>query len=488
MPRFRSRLLRFVVLPLVLAAAAFAAGVAMPLAHLALPAADVRPIVIDDVSVPDLESGETRAGQTIVITGTRIAYVGPAAGAPIPATARRVSGKGKFAIPGLWDMHVHSVDLSPQIHFPLLLANGVTSARDMGDGCSFTGKLDCAPQTRRWLEQRASGQLLAPRLVATASYHVEEASAGVVAALKARGDGMLKLQLDSDAEASLFHSLSAEGGQAGMRVAGHLPYTVDLLDARLAQLDSIEHDHSLLPQCGPRSGAFDGRNAAKLALLRNLDPARCAAVLALMARRGIAYTPTHVASSGQDVQLLSGAYKDEPSLRYIPWPQRALWRLYATAHSGGSDEQDQTAMRAWQAASYNLTAQAVAAGVPVMAGSDSLDPYVSHGFGLHDELAKLVAAGLTPLQALRAATVVPARHMGLERELGTIAIGKAGDIVLLDRDPLTDIAHARAIHAVVANGQPHQRADLDRMLNFVASQAASFSLNCKFLWAMIKPA
>lgn len=487
MPLPRSKILRFVVLPLATAAIALAIGVTMPLAHLTPPAADPRPLVIDNISVLDPATGVMHADQTIVISGTRITYAGATAGAPIPAAARRIAGGGKFAIPGLWDMHIHTVDLSPQIHFPLLLANGVTSVRDMGDGCSFGSSLDCKPVTRQWQQLAASGQMLAPRISASASYHVEEAAPELVAALEARGDGMLKLQLEHDADPAQFFGLVADGAKAGMQVAGHVPSSVDLLDPRLGNLASVEHDHSLLPQCEARPAVFDGRNASKLALLAHYDATRCDAVLALMASRAIAYTPTLVASSGQDVRLLSGAYKNDATLRYIPWPQRMLWRLYAGVHVASSDDQDRNAFSAWQAASGKLTVQAHARGVPVMAGSDAIDAYVTHGFGLHDELAQLVAAGMTPLDALRAATSVPARHAGLARELGGIAAGMTADIVLLDRNPLADIAHARSIHAVVANGQLHQRADLDRMLAFVAAQASSFSLNCKFLWAMIKP-
>lgn len=459
----------------------------MPLAHLAPPAPHPRPLVIDGVSVLNAATGAMRADQTIVISGTRIIYAGASAGAPIPAAARRIPGRGKFAIPGLWDMHIHTVDLSPQIHFPLLLANGVTSVRDMGDGCSFGGDLDCQPMTRQWQQLAASGKMLAPRFAASASYHVEEVQPGLVAALKARGDGMLKLQLEDDADPAQFYQLIEEGRAAGMPVAGHVPYTVDLLDPRAGALASVEHDHSLLPQCESRPGKFDGRSASKLALLARFDEARCAAVLALMARQGIAYTPTHVASSGQDVRLLSPDHQQDSALRYVPWAQRMLWRLYASVHAGSTDERDRRALTAWQAASARLTRQAQASGVAVMAGSDAIDAYVIHGAGLHEELAQLVAAGMTPLEVLRAATSVPARQAGLGREAGALAAGQAADIVLLDRDPLLDIANTRSIHAVVAGGQLHQRADLDRTLAFAASQASSFSLNCKFIWAIIKP-
>lgn len=465
----------------------FAIGIALPLDEYPLDPRDPRPIVIDDISIVDLASGEARAGQSIVVAGNRIVYAGDGTAARAPANARRISGKGKYAMPGLWDMHVHSVALSPQLHFPLLIANGVTTVRDMGDACAFNGDLDCTPGAPGWRQRQQAGTLLAPRLLAGASYHVEEASDGIVAALKARGDAMVKLQLDTGADPQHYIALVREAQQAGMQAAGHLPYTVDLLDPRLGPLNSIEHDASLLPQCAAPGPTFDGRNRAKLALLQRMDEARCDAVLGLMARRGIAYVPTHIASSGQDWLLLSGDYLRDARVQYVALAQRLLWRAYAGIAVAGTDDDERAPLEAWYKASLKLSARAHAKGVALMAGSDSIDAYVTHGFGLHDELAQLAGAGLTPLDTLRAATTVPARHAGLERDFGAIEAGKLADLVILTRNPLDDIAHTRAIDSVLHDGRLHQRAELDAMQSFVARQASSFSVNCKFLWALIKP-
>jgi hypothetical protein len=482
-----SKLVRYVALPLAVALIAFAIGVAVPLKEFAPHQGEARPIVIDDISIVDLRTGVARPDQTIVVTGGRIAYAGVTAGAPVHANARRVAGKGKYAMPGLWDMHVHTVDLSPQLHFPLLIANGVTSIRDMGDGCAFSGDLQCRPMAPDWRKRSEAGTLLAPRLVPGASYHVEEAEDGLVAALKARGDRMLKLQLESDVNPAVFYALVRQAKEAGMQAAGHLPYTVDLLDPQLGPLHSIEHDDGMLSQCATPDPLFDGRSGAKMARLKHIDEARCDAVLGLMAQRGIGYVPTHVASSGQDWLLLSGEYRRDPHAKYVPLPQRLLWRAYASLHVAGTGADDRAPLDAWYKASLKLSARAHAGGVAVMAGSDSIDAYITHGFGLHDELAQLVKAGLTPHQALRAATLVPAMHAGLERDFGSVETGKVADIIVLHKNPLDNIVHARGIDSVLYNGKLYQRTQLDDMLAFVAEQASAFSLNCKFLWAMIRP-
>lgn len=483
----RSRLLRYALLALGAGALAFGVGVVIPLDDIALPAADGRPLLIEDVGIVDLRSGAVRTGQTIVVAGRRIVYAGEADAAPLPENPVRIAGKGKYAIPGLWDMHVHTIGLSPQLHFPLLIANGVTSVRDMGDGCAFSGKLDCMSPAVHWTARAEAGGLLAPRFVATASYHVEESEDGIVAALKARGDRMLKLQLARDAEPALFIALARQAREAGMLVAGHLPYTVDLLDAKLPGMHSIEHDESLLPQCSPPGSAYDGRNRSKLALLNAADEARCDAVLKAMVAQGSGYVPTHIASSYQDVVLPLGHYRSDARVRYVPFPQRLLWRAYASMAAAGTGEDERAPLDAWYKASLALTARAHAGGVAVMAGSDSIDAYVGHGTGLHDELAQLVKAGLTPAQALRAATSVPARHMGMERDFGSIEAGKMADIVILNRNPLDNIANAAAIDSVIYDGRLHQRRSLDAMLSFVERQASSFALSCKFVWALVGP-
>lgn len=482
-----SRFARYAGLALVAAALAFAAGVAVPLDDYAMPAADPRALVIDDLAIVDVAAGVVRPGQTIVIAGKRIVYAGDSAAAPAHPGALRVSGKGRYAIPGLWDMHVHTVGLSAQLHFPLLIANGVTSVRDMGDGCSFGGDAGCTPDAAAWKARFVAGTLLAPRLVSTASYHVEEAEEGIAARLKARGDRMLKLQLESDADPAAFAGLLGQAQDASMQAAGHLPYAVDLLDASLAPLHSIEHDDSLLPQCSARGLLFDGRNRSKMAQLARFDEARCAAVLRTMASRRIGYVPTHVASSYQDVALPLGDYRRDERVKYVALPQRLLWRAYASMAVAGTGDEDRAPIGAWHKAALSLTGRAQAAGVAVMAGTDAMDPYVTHGFSLHDELALLVKAGLTPAQALRAATLAPARHMGMEKESGSIEAGKLADLVLLSRNPLDNIAATRAIDAVVHDGRLHERGALDAMLSFAERQASSFALNCKFLWALLKP-
>ena len=503
MAKFKSKILllaKIVMPPIVLGALALAVGIHTPLRQFPAKPADLVTTVIDDVTVIDPRSGTAQQHQTVVIEGKWLRYVGPPANAPAIGNARRIAGAGKFLSPGLWDAHAHTLKLSPQLHFPLLLANGVTGVRDMGDGCSWTGDLHCEPEVRSWRDQIARGGLLAPRMAATASYHVEEndddepdaaalarQAGALVAALKARGDDLVKLQLDAQVEPARYKAIVAQANIQGMPVAGHLPFSVDLLDPQLGTLNSIEHDSSLLPQCSTLGVRFDGRNDGKAALLARANDQRCNAVLEHMALRGTAYTPTHVASIGQDWTLLSGAYRDDERVRYIVAPQRWIWRFVANMSVSGIDAQDRATLEAYYRASLKLTQRANAQGVTVLAGADALDPYVVHGFGLHDELAQLVLAGLTPAQVLKTATWNPVRHLGFERHFGTLETGKMADMLLLDGNPIEDIRHLQKIDSLFYDGKHYSRQDLDAMLAFAQDQASSYATACKFIWGMIRP-
>lgn len=130
-------------------------------------------LVLTDVDLVDPKgNGRIIPKQMVIIQDNIITYVGDDGSAPLPDGATIISGKGQYLLAGLWDSHVHTLRLSPQLHFPLLIANGVTSIRDMGDSCSWSDSISCQPETPLWREQMQKGEIVAPRLVQSVSYHV----------------------------------------------------------------------------------------------------------------------------------------------------------------------------------------------------------------------------------------------------------------------------------------------------------------------------
>lgn len=469
------------------AAALFALVNLLALATPPVPTAPPRlpRLIIHDVAIVNPDSGgRTTTGQTVVIEHDRIVYAGPAHAAAASLPGRRIDGRSKFLIPGLWDAHVHTLRLAPQLQLPLLIANGVTSVRDLGDTCSWSTSLSCVSPAAAWQRAISNGTMVGPRLQQVVTYHLEEPPAdgaelrNLLQALATRGERMIKLQLDPTIEARGATELLRVADSMGLRVSGHLPFTVDLASSPVAFV-SVEHDWTLLPQCSRARASFDDRTASKPALLRAFDGAHCDSLLATMRARGTAYVPTHVASTGQDAFFASGPPASANTSRFIPAPQRLAWQIIRVA--GKVSELEARDLIAYHAAALQLTKRAHVAGVVVLAGSDAVDPEVVHGFALHEELEYLVRAGLTPAQALAAATTVPARFMRVDSVVGRIAAGQRADLVLLDADPLVDIRNSRRIHTVVFDGRVFGPAERTALFTFVEAQAHRLAIASRFL-------
>ena len=288
--RFTLRILKlFLYLGLALAIIV-TIGVQIPMTEAPMAAAS-KDILITDITVISPETRQALPSQTVAISNGRITYVGANDQAPALNHTQTISGTGKFLIPGLWDMHVHTISLSPQLHFPLLIANGITHVRDMGDGCSWTGSLDCVSLSKNWRTQIQTGTMSGPHIHQAAQFHVEDLgedlednqdaqqtqqrASALVSQLKNRGDELIKLQLAPTANPASFYVILDAARLANMPVAGHFPYTASLLDPRAKQLVSIEHDNSLLPQCAKEHAQFDGRNRSKQALLQQIAAQDC---------------------------------------------------------------------------------------------------------------------------------------------------------------------------------------------------------------------
>ncbi|MFY7865993.1 amidohydrolase family protein [Roseateles sp.] len=446
-------------------------------------------LVFTNVSIVDLrdEAGHIIPKQWVVIVNGRIASLGAEGSHPLPADATVIDATGKYLMAGLWDAHIHTLRLSPQLHLPLLLAQGVTSVRDMGNTCSWSSDPGCRSPIPQWRERIEGGHMVGPRLLQSSSFHLEEiplepgALQTRIAALKLAGEPFLKLQLDGQTSTADFARVLAVAQAQGLPVAGHLPHALDLLQLPHQAISSIEHDWSLLPQCADDRPHFDGRNRSKAALLAGLNPQRCEAVLARLAEQGSLYVPTHIASTGQDARLAQGGDPEVAALadRYVPEPQRWLWALMRLA--GKASPQEQAMLTQVHLAALKLTQQAHAAGVVVLAGTDALDADVLHGFSLHTELQHLVAAGLTPAQALAAATWRPAQAFGVGSQLGTVEVGKLADLLLLQANPLADIRNTRQIEAVVADGRIYGAQERAAAMAFVADQAQRWRVMSRFV-------
>ncbi len=439
----------------------------------ATPHGDGGPTAFVHATVIDGTDGPPQRDTTVVLIGRRILAVGPDRRVPVPPGARVIDATGRFLIPGLWDMHVHSgvgADLE-QAHLPLYLANGVTGIREMW---GFADHHQARDRIRR-------GELAGPRWVIASSLVdgpdsiwarfgatiVTDDAQARAAVRRAREDRADFVKVYSFLGRDTYAAIVDEASRLHLPFAGHLPDRVAATMASDAGQLSFEHLLDLFiatsteeEELRRRLDALAVDPARPLDFVRAVsaldrqavgshDPGKAAALYRRFAANGTWQCPT--LSILRVLASPAGTFSHDPRLRYVTAATRAAWQRAADAAAPPPAQAAQS--RLYYEAKLRLVGAMASAGVGILAGTDSANPYVIHGFSLHDELELLVGAGLSPLRALQAATRDAARFLGLGHETGTITPGRSADLVLLDADPLADIGNTRRIHAVVHAGR-----------------------------------
>lgn len=422
-----------------------------------------------DVTVIPMDEPGARGHQTVVVEAGTITAMGPVDEVSVPEDATRIDGAGRCLVPGLADMHVHvpagdGAEGTPSWRaLSLLLANGVTTARGLAGHPSH-------PALRARLE---SGDVLGPTFVAAGpALHVNsvksvEEAVAAVRAQKAAGYDLVKSHHVTDP--AIYDAIQATAKDVGLPVAGHVADEIGLARAAAAR-QQIEHLDGFV-----RALLKDGAEAEPfgqfppLDTLLRLDERKLAPLAEDLAQQQVWNTPTlALFEAVVDVATPTEALLARPELRYVAAAARAQWatqrdgEVAAGAFAAPYGEKF-TAVR------RSITKALASAGAPLLAGSDSPQHFLVAGFALHDELGALVRAGLTPWQALAAATANPARYLG--RDVGAVEIGRRADLLLLDRNPLDDIAATRSIRGVMVRGRYLDRAALDALLEAVATSA-----------------
>ncbi|MCC7635852.1 amidohydrolase family protein [Stenotrophomonas rhizophila] len=471
--------------------ALFALGLWWPCPQAPLPdAVDSRLIV--NARIIDVRLGSAGAPTHVLIERGQIVQIGPGvkASAGIPV----FNAAGGYLLPGFWDMHTHAFQLSPQLHFPLSVANGVTGTRDMMDCPQHQDSLiACVADKRHWTRLTATGRMTAPRFVEVASFYFEDPAmtpaqaAARAAAYRARGVDALKVY--NRMAPATYLQLATEARRLGMPLVGHLPKAVSLDQALQQGQRSFEHAHLLTRHCFSdaahwRSGALDRLDPVELAehMVAGYDAAACQHGIDAMRVAGSWWVPTHVTRE-EDARATDPAFLADPRLVYLdPLSRWAYADDLAATAARYPGPRGQAALRGYFDHGLALTAAAYRAGVPVLVGTDT----AIGGFRFHDEMALLVRAGLSPAEVLRAATLDAARYAGKEAHHGSVEVGKLGDLVLLDANPLEDIAHTRRIQAVFMGGRLHDRKRLDDLLAFGRGQARSPAVWTKLVWGFVR--
>lgn len=427
-------------------------------------------LFFDDIAVVDVVEGVVRPRRGVLVVGNRIRVLGPVAELSPPDHARRIDGRGKYLIPGLWDMHVHvfnQVSGRPpnEWAFPMLLAHGVTSIREM-----WTRPEDMG-QVQLWREAVAAGDLI-PRIAMAGTLVdgrppawpnalvVEDAAEARAAVRRIRAAGVDFVKVYSMLSAEGFAAVMSEAGRQGLSVAGHVPIAVDAGVAARAGMTSMEHLNELLESaCSTRAEELRGvtweewTESHMQIALDSYDDQRCQGLFGVFVETGTVHVPTLVNDRAKQLPYpeLDRLLRDRLAGQ-MPAGERASWKEVAEERVGWTEDRLSVHRRFFEAHML-LVGSMHEAGVPLMAGTDLGNPFLYPGASLLDQLELLVMAGLSPLDALRAATIVPARFAGAADSLGTIEKGRLADMVVLEENPLTDIKNVRRIYAVILNGR-----------------------------------
>jgi imidazolonepropionase-like amidohydrolase len=428
------------------------------------PASAQPSVAIVRVSVIDASARAPRANQTVVIQGNRIVGVGPAGSVRVPPGARVIDGQGKFLVPGLWDMHVHTAITGGRDLLPLYVANGVTGVRDMaGDWDTLT----------TWRSEIARGQLVGPRIIASGPYleggdvpiphllarNATEARAGVDS-LVALGVDFIKVHSQLTAES--YFAIARRARERGVVFAGHVPRVVGSAAASDSGQKSIEHLLAIPAECtSADSIALQPRFAVQSALGR-CSTESLAPLYAKFVRNGTYVTPTFTAQ----VEVANWPTRSVPGdslAHYLPTAVRDYVAQIFPMPDSIPPNADSVG-RAMLQKRLRQVAAMRRAGVHILTGTDAPLRNSPPGFGLHEELVLLARGGMSPFEILESATLEAARYLGMADSAGTIATGKLADLVLLDGNPLQDIRNTRRISAVVANGRVFAGEERERLL------------------------
>jgi imidazolonepropionase-like amidohydrolase len=413
-------------------------------------------------------SGNDEAPQTLVTVIVRNGrFESLRRGGPVPAGASVIDGRGKFLIPGLWDMHVHFT-LASELAAPLMLANGVTGARDMGGDLAIVD----------WLRSRIEeGRIAGPRVLRSGPF-VDGNKPGAtnrlvianpddgrraVGFLAAHGVDFIKVHNGAPPEP--YFAVLAEARVRGLRVTGHIPLEVDPIAAIDSGHYSIEHVVSLFE--GPVTKKVKRGTTQEQAIAEFTDADVRSLARRIVARRAW-FDPTLVAYRLRSFQWES-SIRDDSRHKYLAGSLKHQW-------SATTNLPDDPVVRTRLAAAWTRFVEIARIlrqeGVRFLVGTDVGARLVLPGFDVHEEMRIMVDdVGLTPLQAIQAASRNCAESLGKLAVLGTIEPGKIADAVLIESDPLKDIRATRSIAATIANGRVYNRGELDSLLVLIERQA-----------------
>jgi len=402
----------------------------------------------------------TIANATVVTRDGKIVAVGPSKKIKLPPDVQRIDVAGKFIIPGLWDMHAHY----EQVEWgPIYLAAGVTTVRDVGNEFEFITAVRDAVN---------SGKALGPHMLLAGIVDGDSPGALGIARVNSPADartwvqryhdaGFQQMKIYSSVKSDNVKAICEEAHRLGMTVTGHIPDGMTAYEGvndGMDQINHIEYVYDLLKPKGFNEKAAKASPAERAEMVASLDVNSDAGkkAVAFLKEHNTVIDPTMVIFEFMHCPADVPANKNEPGVDHVA-PE-----LREQLVSGGVPPESAAAAQKLDQLELAIIGALHRAGVRIVAGTDQTVP----GYSLYREIELYNKAGFTPLEALQAATIVPAQVMHADSDSGSIEVGKRADLDILDANPLADIHNVRSVRFIVANGVLFESAPLWRTAGF----------------------
>lgn len=456
------------------------------LVSLSIDAKTQHTILIKNVTIIDVEHSTLLKNQFVLIKdsiiiniSTRINKINGQADTTVDAT-------GKYLIPGLWDMHTHI--WNDATTFPLLLANGITGVR---------GMFDVMSNVNQWREKIQAGKLDGPHFFAagpivdgpkpiwpgSVAVSTEAGARKAVDSLK----NILKvdfIKVYSLLSKKNFMAIADESKKQHIPFSGHVPNEVSILEAAVAGQKSMEHLYGFIESASDsadywfkyqrgeiKDSNFTIRANRKEFLFRTYNENKLKTILTQVKKTGAWVCPTLTVNRGiayiNDTTLLN-----DPRMDYMGTFMRNFWDYRKDFRFKSWTENDFKQSKQEFELKLKITKLIHEAGIPLIAGTDFPNPHCYIGFGLHEELEWLVKAGLSNGEALKTATINPAKFFNLSNIQGSVTVNKIADLVLLSKNPLENISHTKTIEMVFSKGKMFSSKQLQLLLEGIKKSVA----------------
>ncbi len=413
--------------------------------------------LITNVNIVDVKTGKILKNKTIAIDNNRITAIYDNEIVSSDST-NVVDGKGKYLIPGLWDMHAHykwsHVDLDP-----LLIANGITGVREMWGNMPAFVEIPKRSQQQGLLSPDVylSGDLIDGNPPAMPGSVVVTTPAEAVDAVKNQIDQHVDfIKIYGNLSEDCFMAIANEAKKRNITFAGHIPVRVSIYKAIEAGMVSSEHLYGFLYACS----SVDTSNEA---LVRTFSEKRFDSICSVLAKSSMWLCPTLTVNRAMSY-LNDSIFINDNRMVYLPGYVLEIWNQKTNPYTKSQIENFANTTRIRYLFELSLIGKMNEKGVKFLAGTDFPNPYVFPGFSLHDELSLMVKGGMPTLDALRSATINPAIFMNKKADFGSVEVGKMASLVLLNKNPLENIENTKTIETVIVRGKVYSRKALDLML------------------------